>query len=110
MILTPEQPISLGLRYGGVQADQRTLGCCERAIPVSDVLELLRRWIQDLDIGCQVVFAIGLCELAECLICDGRDVKFMIANGQDIIVNVLEDRVGDVSVDTGGVRNAISVV
>jgi len=70
----------------------------EIAVVLSDILELSSGWVDDLDIGRQVAVTVDLAELVEGLVGDGRDVQLMVADGQQVVINVLENWVGQLSV------------
>ena len=66
-------------------------------IPVllANVLKLVCNRVQDLDIAGQIPVAVNLGELVEMLICNGGNIELMVADCQEIVVNVFKDGVGD---------------
>lgn len=59
----------------------------------TNILELSSISIQNLDVGCNISITIHFCELAKGLICNLGDVQLVVSDGEQIIVNVLEDGV-----------------
>jgi len=62
---------------------------------MSYVFELIRSWVDDLDIASEIPIAINFREVVERLISDLGHVKFVVTDGQKIVVNCFEDLVGD---------------
>jgi len=71
------------------------MSCGKVTVLMSDVLKLIRSWVDDLDIAREVLVAIDFREVVESLISDFRYVKFVITDGQEIKVNSFENLVGD---------------
>jgi hypothetical protein len=80
--------------------------CSEVPVLSSNVLELACGWVDDLHIAGKILVSINLGEVAESLVGDFGNVKLMVADGQQIVVNTFEDGIGDIAV--GGRRVAKS--
>ena len=87
----------------------------EVAMGVPDVFIKSSAWIQHLHITGQIPLTICLGELIERLVRNLRHVEFMISNSQNVIVQLLEDRIGELPVHASweirtSVRQSCSVV
>jgi hypothetical protein len=58
-----------------------------------DVLELLGSRIHDLHIAREVLVAVHFREIAKGLVGDLGNIELVVANGQEIVINVLENRI-----------------
>jgi hypothetical protein len=65
-------------------------------VPVlgSNVFKLASGRVDDLHIASEILVTIDLGEVAEGLVGDLGDIEFMVADSQQIVVDVLEDWVG----------------
>ena len=79
-------------------------------VPLPYVFELTSRGINDLHITSDVFLAIECTELIFGLIGDFSDVEFVIADGQQVIIHVLENEIRDCSIRAGGITQAIAIV
>jgi hypothetical protein len=77
---------------------------------MSNVLELPRGWIENLYVRSQIPFAIHLCKLIEVFIGDLGDVELVVANGQDIIVNVLKYWIGKKAIWARGIAQTSAIM
>lgn len=77
---------------------------------MADVLELLSGWVENLDVRGQVFLPVRLGEVVEGFIGNRGNVKFVVADGQQVIWDILEDGVRDSSVGSGSIRKAVSIM
>ena len=75
-----------------------------------DILKLARSWVDDLHIACEVLFPVDFGKVTESLVGNFGNVKLMIANGQDIVVDVLENGVRHVAVGSSGITQSGAIV
>jgi len=66
--------------------------------------------VEDLHIGRNVPVAIVGGDIVEGLVGDFRNIEFVVANREKVVVDVLEDRIGVLASETGRIREAGSVV
>jgi hypothetical protein len=64
----------------------------------ADVLKLASSRVDDLHIAGKILVSIDFGEVAKSLICNLRDVKLVVANGQQVVIDVFEDDVRDVAI------------
>ena len=57
----------------------------------SDILELARRRIQDLNIGGQIAFPIDLSKLVVVFIRNAAYIQFMVTDCEQVIIDVLKN-------------------
>ena len=75
-----------------------------------DVLKLARTWIDDLHIACEVLFSVGFGKVTKSLVGNFSNVKLMIANGQYIVVDILENGVRHIAVGSRGITQSSTIV
>lgn len=90
--------------------DSQSEGRREIAILIANILELLGGVVQDLHIRSHIFFAVVLTGLCECFVGNVSQVQLMVADRQEVIVDLLEDDVGDIPVGRRGVRKACAIV
>lgn len=71
---------------------------------LANVLKRARAGVADLDIASDVSVTVDLGELTEGLVCDAGNVQLVVTNGQHIVVDVLENGVRNLAIDTSAVR------
>lgn len=76
----------------------------------TDTLKLLCGRIHYLNITRQIFIAVDFRKIVERLIRDLRDVKFMIANRQEVIIHIFEDGVGNVPVGRCGIAQSSTIM
>lgn len=84
--------------------------CCKVAVLLSNILELSRGRIQDLDVGSNILIPINCAEIEEGLIGNAGKVKLMVAYCQDIIIDVLKNWVGKQTIRRSRITEAIAIV
>jgi hypothetical protein len=82
----------------------------EVAILGANILKLLRRRVKNLHIARDVLISINLREVVKGLIRNLSDIKFVIPNCQQIIVDVLENRIRHIAIRGGRVAQTSAVV
>lgn len=87
-----------------------TLLCGKVAILRPNVLELFGSRVEDLHIACEVLVTVDFREVAKGLVCDFGHIKLMIAYGQEIVIQVFKNRVGDVAVGCGGIAQPSAIM
>jgi hypothetical protein len=60
----------------------------------SNVFKLASSWVNDLHIASEILVAIDFGEIAKGLVGNFGNIEFMVADSQQIVVNILEDWVG----------------
>lgn len=76
----------------------------------ANILELLCSWIHDLDVTREVFVAIHFGEVVECLIGNFSHIKLVIPDGQQIVVDILKNRVRNVAVGCGRITQASPIM
>jgi hypothetical protein len=61
------------------------------SVLLANILKLTTAGVSDLHIAGQVLFAICLGELVESLISNIRDIKFVVSNSQQVVIQLLKD-------------------
>lgn len=80
-----------------------TLLSGEVAVLRADVLELLRIGVHDLNIAREVLIAVDFREVIERFVSDLGHIELVVSNGQEIVVDILKDRIRNVAVGHGGI-------
>jgi hypothetical protein len=76
----------------------------------TNVLELACGWVDDLHIASKVLVSIDLGEVAEGLVCDLGDIELVVADSQQVVIDILEDGVGYDSVGGCSVTETSAIV
>ena len=84
--------------------------CGEVAILLSNILKLSGVGIENLHVAGDVLVSIKGTEIEEGLISDIGEVELMIADGQDVVINVLEDRIGEHTIWRFRIAESVPVV
>lgn len=82
----------------------------EVAVQVSGNFILLGIVVVDLDVAGDVLLAVDRTEVDKSLLGNVGVVQLVVSNGENIVVNLLEDRVRDLAVETGGITETGTVV
>ena len=82
----------------------------EVTVLLSDVFELIRRRVEYLHIAREISIAISFRKLVKRFICDLSDIKLVVADGQNIILNILKDGIADLTVHWCRIREAGTIV
>lgn len=109
--------------------DSQAMSGCEVFMRLSNVLKGPCIWVDDLDVGSQVLIAPKLAELAESLVCHLANVQFMVSfvdsldivikrcsgwwitdGEQVIVVKLIENVLGKLSIDRSSVTKASSIM
>jgi len=93
---------------------------------MTDVLELVRGRVDDLHVGGEITITVDLGELVECLVGNItgrmlamalpvrwlylRNVQLVVTDGEQIIVEVLENGIGNVSIWRSSIRQTSTIV
>lgn len=77
---------------------QLTLLCGEITVTSSDVLELASSWVHDLHIASEILVSVDLGEVVKSLVGDLGNIKLVIADGQQVVVDVFENDIRDVAI------------
>lgn len=72
------------------------------AILLTDVLEHCSGRVVNLHVGGKVMLAIVFAEVVEMLISNGRDIELVVADGQEVVVDILEVQSATVLHDLDG--------
>lgn len=90
--------------------NSRTLIGGEVPILRPDVLELTGLRVHDLYIARDVLVTISFGELVECLVCNFSNVELVVADGEQVVVEVLEDDIRHVAIGHGRIAQTSAVV
>jgi len=82
----------------------------EVAILRPNVLELFSSRVENLYIACEVLVTVDFREVAKGLVCDFGHIKLMIADGQEIVIQVLKNRVRCIAVGCGGIAQSSAIM
>lgn len=80
------------------------------AVGLADVLELAGRIVPDLDIAGEILVAPVLGKVCESLGSDAGKIQLMVANGEQVVRDIVEDGVGDDAVRVGCVAQTSAIV
>ena len=82
----------------------------EIAVLVADIFKLAGRRVDNLNVGRDIAVAVHLGELVEMLVSNLGDIELVVANGEQIVVDVLPNRIRDQPVRVRGIRETSAVV
>lgn len=90
--------------------DAQAMLSSEKAVFRTSILVFAGVAVEDLHVGRDIPVAIVAGDVVEGLIGDFRNIEFVVANREKVVVDVLKDRIGVLASETGRIREAGAVV